>query len=77
MDKLQFINLYLLFYFQVCVLLLRNFKAVFRFSILRMWAVVTLSKIKTLSLRQVLWTNMHHLAKFYQKWSNICRDMAI
>jgi len=38
---------------------------------------IRLSKIKTLTLRQVLETNMHRSAKFHQKWSNSCRDMVI
>jgi len=36
-----------------------------------------LSKIKTVTLGQVLRTNMHHSAKFYQNRSIGCRDMAI
>ena len=36
-----------------------------------------LSKIKTLTLRQVLGANMHHHTKFHQNRSNGCRDMAI
>ena len=49
------------------------------FSILNIAVVrhIRLSKIKTLTLRQVLGTNINHRAKFHQKCSNICWDIVI
>ena len=46
-------------------------------SILKIAAVRYIRLSKTLTLRQVLETNMHRCAKFHQKWSNSCRDMVI
>jgi len=46
-------------------------------SILKIAAVRYIRLSKTLTLRQVLETNMHRSAKFHQKWSNSCRDMVI
>jgi len=45
-------------------------------SILKIVAVcrALLSKVKTLILRLVMWTNMFHCAKFHQKSSNSCRE---
>ena len=50
-----------------------------QFLILRIAAVhdIRLSKIKTLTLRQFLGTNVHHRTKFHQNRSNSYRDMAI
>ena len=38
---------------------------------------IRLSKIKTLTLRQVLGTNVHYRAKFHPKQSNTCKDIVI
>jgi len=48
-------------------------------SILKIVAVchVRLLKIHTLTLRQVLGTNMHHRTKFCKDQSNHCGDMPI
>jgi len=78
MDKLQFLIFRL--YFAVllpslCNVLLCNYSL----SVLNIAAArhIKQSKIKTLTLRQVLGTIIHHRAKFHQNRSNGCRDTAI
>ena len=48
-------------------------------TVFKMAAVrhIRLSKIKTLTLRQVLRTNMHHRTKFRKDRSNRCGDISI
>jgi len=36
-----------------------------------------LSKIRNFNISSAVGANMCHRAKFYQNWSNSCRDMAI
>jgi len=81
MDKLQFLTfIFAVLLANSCNELLSNYRYISHFSILNIAPVchIRLSKIKTLTLCQVLGTNIyniHHCAKIHQKWSNICRDI--
>ena len=72
---------YMQFYCQICVMcccvITEYISAVF-FSILKIAAVrrIRLSKIKTLTLRQVVGTNVHRRAKISSKMAERHRDMA-
>jgi len=81
MDKLQFfIFMFAVLLSKLCSVSLCNYRLYFSsFSILKISAVrhIRLSKIKILTLRQALGTNMHHCAKFHQNRSNGSRDMVI
>jgi len=78
MDKLQFlIFMFAVLLSKLCSVSLCNYRIYFSsFSILKISAI-RLSKIKILTLRQALGTNMHHCAKFHQNQSNGSRDMVI
>ena len=81
MDKLQFLVLiFAVLMSKLCSVSLCNYRIYLSgFSILKLSAVhhIRLSKIKILTLRQALGTNMHHRAKFHHNRSNSSRDMVI
>jgi len=78
MDKLQFLIIIVAVLLpDLCNVLLSNYRIYLSsISILKIVAVCRglLSKVKTLILRLVMWTNMFHCAKFHQKSSNSCRE---
>ena len=80
MDKLQFLIFTMILLPNLCNVLLCNYRIYLSsLSMLNIVAVrhIRLSKIRTLTLRQVLRTNMHHRTKFRKDRSNRCGDISI